>query len=261
MKNPFLPLAAAIVLVASPALAQVSLTASGACPGPITASVSGATPFGPVALAWSFTTGTSAVPAGPCGIVTVGLSNPTLLTILVADGAGNASVTQNAPAAACSAFLQAYDLGSCSASNVAPVVAQPGTTYVFPSAGSTVVGSVGFIAGTDFCGYFWSNVRGDLVSESFAGPATISGYSIDIDVLNNLNGGAQCDWEVVINGTVVDTFSVVIGQVLVSESGTFAPIAGPNYNVVLRVTNLVFGGGGSNAFRYQGLGNNQLTLN
>jgi hypothetical protein len=228
----------------------------------MTADVSGATPGGLVAVAFGFNATPSTVPAGPCGVLTVGISNPLLLALTPADAAGNLSVSGNAGAVACGGYVQAADISTCSLSNVAPLTPAPSVTFDFPSALSQTVGSVGFGVGPggEYVGYYWDVNRGDMVSETFAGPASITSYQFDCEVLNNLNGGAQCDWDVVINGTVVDSFTVVIGQLTISEGGSFAAVNGPNYTVELKVTNTVFPGGGSNALRYTGVGPHQITL-
>src|SRR3990170_2269647 len=100
--------------------------------------------------------------------------------------------------------------------------------FVFPSAGSTVVGSVGFINANEV-GYFWSGVlRGDSVSESFASDPSIN--------------------SVVVGGfTVNEGFT---GPITVDVS--FPTIAGPVYNVALRVTNEVAPGEGSHSLAYAG---------
>ncbi len=84
-------------------------------------------------------------------------------------------------------------------------------------------------------------------------------YDVDVTI-NALNGGNVVDMDLVINGVVVDSFTMDEFATNVSRSATFAPIAGPSYVVELRVTNLVPGGGGSVAFRYAGVGDNTLNL-
>ena len=79
--------------------------------------------------------------------------------------------------------------------------------------------------------------RGDSAVETFAGSASNTSYSL-----------------------VVDTFTVFDSQSSLSAGSSFAAIDGPNYSVLLRVTNDVPGGGGSHSFRYAGAGNNSLTL-
>jgi hypothetical protein len=142
---------------------------------------------------------------------------------------------------------------------LAPAIAQAGpstrgfSSYAFPSSSSTVVASVGFIDG-DEIGYFWSESRGDSVSESFSGPSAVDGAQLQITVVQNvLNSGAHVDWALDINGVTVTQFSVPEGFTgALTKLAQFAPIAGPNYNVVLRVTNEVAGGEGSITLAYAG---------
>lgn len=136
-----------------------------------------------------------------------------------------------------------------------------GSVFDFPSDDSVVVGSVGFIDGEQV-GYFWSVSRGDSVTESFSGPASITSYTLDVDVIENvLNSGAFVNWDVIINGVTVDNFTVNEGFLgTVSRSESFAAIAGPSYDVELRVTNEVAGGQGSHTFRYAGDGAHQISL-
>jgi len=235
-----------------------ALSVSGTCPGPVTLDVSGASPGASVAVAWSLSTGSFTLPPGPCAGTVLGLNSPNLLTFLVADAAGNASFTGTASSAACGAFVQIVDLSNCATSGV-ETVPVPGA-LTFPSASSVVVGSVGQIDAENI-GHFWSRSRGDSVTETFAGPASITSYSLVVDIpLNSLNSGNSLSWKVVINGTVVDSFTVLDTQSSLSAGSSFAAIAGPNYSVLLRVTNGVPGGGGSHSFRYAGTGNNSLTL-
>lgn len=235
------------------------VTIAGTCPGPVTVTVTGATPGGQVGIGWSTSTGSFTIPSGPCSGTVMGLSSPSLLAMVTADGSGTATLSGTAPSAACGAFVQAVDITTCGTSGIGTVPSAGG--YTFPSAGSAVVGSVGFID-AESCGYFWSMSRGDSVTETFAGPASITSYSFNCDIpLNFLNSGNTVDWNVVINGTVVDSFSVSELSTGVSVSNSFAAIAGPNYTVSLTCTNEVPGGGGSSTWRYAGIGSNTLTLN
>lgn len=138
----------------------------------------------------------------------------------------------------------------------------PEGTFDFPSSGSTIVGSTGFID-AEQVGYFWSVTRGDSVVEAFAGPSSISSYALHVDVLDNaLNSGAFVNWNVIINGVTVDNFSVDEGFLgTVNRFASFPAIAGPGYNVELRVTNEVASGQGSHTFRYAGNGNNRIEFN
>jgi len=124
----------------------------------------------------------------------------------------------------------------------------------FPSATSTVVGSVGFVD-ADEVGYFWSVARGDLVSETFADSnASVTRAIIAVDVpFNGLASGLSVNWDVTLNGTLIDSFSVpdsFLGTV--NRDVTFAAIAAVAgaYDVEYRVTNEIPGGDGSHTFAY-----------
>jgi hypothetical protein len=133
-------------------------------------------------------------------------------------------------------------------------VAAESQTFTFPSAGSTVVGSVGFID-DDEIGWFWSIARGDTVSETLSSslPA-VRGAILDLEVVRNLlNSGAYVDWDVKINGVIVDSFTVDEGFTgPIHRETSFAPIAGPDYLVELVVTNEVAPGDGSHTLAYAG---------
>src|SRR4051812_19346127 len=49
---------------------------------------------------------------------------------------------------------------------------RPAAVHPFPSAASTIVGSVGFID-SEQVGYFWSANRGDSVAETLSGPGAV----------------------------------------------------------------------------------------
>jgi hypothetical protein len=86
-----------------------------------------------------------------------------------------------------------------------------------------------------------------LVSESFTSLDSVDRAIFNVEVVQNvLNSSAFVNWDVEINGVVVDNFTVdegFTGPVTVDAS--FSPIAGPVYAVTLRVTNEVAGGQGS----------------
>ena len=147
-----------------------------------------------------------------------------------------------------------------SASAQAGTVA-PQSTHAYPSATSTIVGSVGFIDANQV-GYFWSASRGDSVTESFAGPNRVKKAILKLDVVSNaLVSGAHVDWTVSINGTDVGSFQVVSGQLgPVTHRFTFPRITGGTYLVKMRVTNEVAGGEGSHTLRYAGAGQHELKL-
>lgn len=100
----------------------LQLTLGGSCPGPMTAAVSGATPFGSVAILRATGTGSVTIPPGnPCAGTVLGLNNTvTLAGTTAANGTGNATFGPvNVPAGACGNFYaQALDISSCATSNV-----------------------------------------------------------------------------------------------------------------------------------------------
>jgi hypothetical protein len=120
------------------------------------------------------------------------------------------------------------------------------STFEFPSSTSTVVSGGGAPAGQ--FGYFWSQARGDKVSQTFVpGLAYIDHVGLTVQAATNaLSEGQEVDWALLINGTEVGSF--VIPRGATGPTGitrSFAPIAGPAYAVELRVTNEVPSGGGS----------------
>jgi hypothetical protein len=70
---------------------------------------------------------------------------------------------------------------------------------------------------------------------------------------NVLSGGNSVNWDVLINGNTVGSFTVAQGQTgAVHLDFTFSAIAGPNYTVRFEVTNEVPGGAGSHTLGYAG---------
>jgi hypothetical protein len=138
--------------------------------------------------------------------------------------------------------------------------AEPTVTHDFPSADSTVIGSVGFID-TEQVGYFWSMARGDSVTESFTGPARVNRAVLRLDVVENALAFAHVDWTLSLNGEDVGSFQVADGQLgPVTERFRFPKTTGGTYEVKLRVTNEVQLGLGSHSFRYAGAGPHSITL-
>jgi hypothetical protein len=125
------------------------------------------------------------------------------------------------------------------------------TIFTFPSANSTVIGSVGFINSCEV-GYFWSVSRGDSVAQTFNGPASITKALLKAVVVQNvLNSGAHVDWTLSINGIDVGRFRVNQGVTgTISLGRTFAAITGPSYAIKIRVTNEVASGQGSITLAY-----------
>ena len=89
--------------------------------GTATLSVSGATPGRSVWFAYSLAGGgPTSISAGPCGSLTVELSNPiAVLPPVIADPSGNASIMSGVPpgTTGVSVWGQAFDYGSCTLTN------------------------------------------------------------------------------------------------------------------------------------------------
>lgn len=98
----------------------LQLDIAGACPGVNTATVTGATPSGSVAIGFSATAGSFTIPGGfVCGGTVLGLGGtPTLAAVVSANASGTASLAGNVPAALCGFSVQAVDLTTCATSNV-----------------------------------------------------------------------------------------------------------------------------------------------
>lgn len=137
----------------------------------------------------------------------------------------------------------------------------PLAAKAFPSANSTVVGSVGFVDGEQV-GYFWSAARGDSVSETLSGPPKITKAALNIDVPSNgLVAGAEVDWVLSINGKDVGKFVVASGDTgPIKEKYSFSKIKGGSYDVEIRVTNEVASGDGAITLRYAGAGAHSICL-
>ena len=98
------------------------LALSGDCTEEVTAAFAGATPGGSVAVYRSPERGADAVPSGPCAGTILGLSNPQLKALEIADGKGGFSTTEILTGKACSQLYQTVDLATCARSNVARLV-------------------------------------------------------------------------------------------------------------------------------------------
>jgi hypothetical protein len=136
----------------------------------------------------------------------------------------------------------------------APAVGLAGL-HSFPSGGSTVVDSLGFINGEEI-GYFWSVARGDRVTETFADPLpSVNRAIFDFAVPTNVLDTVPVEWDVLINSAVVGDFSVPVGFTGPMHLDLlFAPIGniGGQYAVAFAVTNEVAPGAGSHTLAYDG---------
>jgi hypothetical protein len=99
----------------------VTLTVSGACPGPMFVEMGGMSPGGPVALVTASGEGEVAIPAGPCAGTGLGLTADGLglRGIFWADPIGGLSLTTGIGAAACGKAIQAVDVATCTVSHAA----------------------------------------------------------------------------------------------------------------------------------------------
>ena len=98
-----------------------ALSRFGPCPGGNTLAVENATPGGMVAFLYSFSTGSTPIPAGlPCAGTILDLDlSARVAGVATADAAGTASISGQIGPSACGAvYLQAVDVTSCETSNV-----------------------------------------------------------------------------------------------------------------------------------------------
>lgn len=95
-----------------------SLSISGACPGPVTITVTGLTPGGSVQIWSGKAAGSTTINSGSCAGTTLGIAKARVLTTRQADANGNLTLRQNLNNSACERLFQALDLTTCEASNV-----------------------------------------------------------------------------------------------------------------------------------------------
>jgi hypothetical protein len=94
-----------------------TLSKTGTCPGPVSLTVTDATPRGPVALLYGFP-GSYTRGGGSCAGLTIGISQPTLAGIFNANVNGIASISFNSPPGLCGRSVIGIDLRSCTATNI-----------------------------------------------------------------------------------------------------------------------------------------------
>ncbi|WP_235923045.1 PEP-CTERM sorting domain-containing protein [Rugamonas aquatica] len=122
-------------------------------------------------------------------------------------------------------------------------------SFSFPTAGSTVVSSVGFLTPTEI-GYFWSMSRGDSVTQGYAGSGVFGTTNLELDLnvtRNTLNSGASVQWDVLVNGQDVGDWNVAQGDGtgISHLSLSFGAVGGEFNSLALVVKNNVPGGQGS----------------
>lgn len=99
---------------------RFTLRLSGTCPGPVTVDITGATPGGTVAIAYSRTgAGSFTIPSGPCAGRALPIDRARLGTTTTANGAGMRTLTPTFGAGLCGISVVAVDVATCSVSNVA----------------------------------------------------------------------------------------------------------------------------------------------
>lgn len=133
-----------------------------------------------------------------------------------------------------------------------------GAVHVYPGAAgsATVVGSVGYLNPNEV-GYFWSQARGDSVTETFADALlSVTQTRLDLIVVQNvLSGGNSVNWNVLLNGMLIGNFTInqgFTGPVMHIFNHAPVPNIGGMYTVRMEVTNEVPVGAGSHTF-YAGL--------
>lgn len=92
------------------------LAKSGSCPGPVTLSITGATPNGSVALVHG-PAGSWTKPGGTCAGVTLAMNPPTLGGFVSMNGTGAGALSFTAPAGACGLTVQGVDIATCTPTN------------------------------------------------------------------------------------------------------------------------------------------------
>jgi hypothetical protein len=100
--------------------APFTLTRSaGTCPGPETFTASNGTPNNQIAFVAGAPGGGFVIPSGACAGTVIPLGGPRLLGFQPSTPSGQASISGNVPAGACTRGLVAVDMATCAVSNVA----------------------------------------------------------------------------------------------------------------------------------------------
>lgn len=92
------------------------LDIAGSCPGPVTLTVSHATPNGGIALLYG-TPGTYTRTSSPCAGLTVGISQPHFAGFISANALGIATLNFPAPPGLCGRTVVGVDVATCTATN------------------------------------------------------------------------------------------------------------------------------------------------
>lgn len=93
-----------------------SLAKNGTCPGPVSLTFGNCTPGGSVAILYG-PAGVYTKPNQPCAGLVLGMSPPTLGTVMTANGNGAGTLNFSAPSGACGRTVQGVDVQSCTTTN------------------------------------------------------------------------------------------------------------------------------------------------
>lgn len=108
----------AMKLIEAPA-PSLTIGLSSPCPGPTTLTIDNGTPGGLVAVTWSATVGSWAIPGAFCTGTIFGLVDPAVRAQISMNASGSGTIQANLPAIGCGfAHLQALDVVSCEPSNI-----------------------------------------------------------------------------------------------------------------------------------------------
>jgi hypothetical protein len=121
--------------------------------------------------------------------------------------------------------------------NTSPITLYDSTTSPFPATGDVV--------NVQYDPYWWN--AGDY-AQGIRSPGldSVTGVTYDLMITNNvLNGTGHVNLQLIINGVVVGSFTVLPGETSKSVTFFFPPINGPNYTIRLQETNTVGSGLGS----------------
>jgi hypothetical protein len=230
-----LPLLA--LFVADAALAQ-SVTATGACPGPITIDIQNLTPNGNFALLTGQVGGNQQVPGGPCQGTQTQLSNLALRTTGTLNNGGDRTLTPNIPGGACSLELQILDVSTCNLTAPVPM----GSQCQLPNNAIPAQGPTGNMADPSFMGVavsgIFTNQRANDFTIDQQGVLTSASADMTFSFLD-ANFNPLCTIVYDLSGATVDNnFSTNSGAPFVSPltvnlNGGFSDCG--------RVTQAVFG--------------------
>lgn len=167
-----------LTLASTPGWAAPTLSAAGACPGPVSLTVTGGTPS--ASLAWVLSTGpgASTIPSGVCAGAALGLepAGLTLRAIRASDAAGGQVINPSLASGMCGAWVQVVDLTTCTTSAAVPIT--PSSVSGWDTLVPVSVFSESSGAGIDELS------NGDLVVATGSSPASVFRLTPDGDVID-----------------------------------------------------------------------------